>query len=205
MAVTLNASTTAGLVTSADTSGNLDLQAGGVTKIAVTSAGANIVGTLTVNGVAPASGKVLQMVTSTLDGVVSTSGGGPTSISNGVQLFSTAFTPINSSSKILVFTSTIALSEETNNGDKLWLALWNGATFVSASSGGILYSHWPTGLNASYISICSSFDAGSTSTRTIQVRGGIDAGTVYINGNSTFDNYSGSSARLQMTVMEIAA
>ena len=42
MAVILNASTTAGLVTSADTSGNLDLQAGGVTKIAVTSAGVTL-------------------------------------------------------------------------------------------------------------------------------------------------------------------
>ena len=50
MAVTINASTTAGLVTSADTSGNLDLQAGGVTKIAVTSAGAAVTGTLSASG-----------------------------------------------------------------------------------------------------------------------------------------------------------
>jgi hypothetical protein len=42
MAVTLNASTTAGLVTSADTSGNLNLQSGGSTKIAVTSAGVTV-------------------------------------------------------------------------------------------------------------------------------------------------------------------
>ena len=50
MAVILNASTTAGLVTSADTSGNLDLQAGGVTKIAVTSAGVAVTGTLSASG-----------------------------------------------------------------------------------------------------------------------------------------------------------
>lgn len=58
MAVTLNASTTAGLVTSADTSGNLDLQAGGVTKIAVTSAGAAITGTLSASGESTLTGNV---------------------------------------------------------------------------------------------------------------------------------------------------
>jgi hypothetical protein len=51
MAVILNASTTAGLVTSADTSGNLDLQSGGVTKIAVTSSGASVTGTLSASGI----------------------------------------------------------------------------------------------------------------------------------------------------------
>jgi hypothetical protein len=42
MAVTINASTSAGLVTSADTSGDLNIQSGGSTKIAVTSAGVSL-------------------------------------------------------------------------------------------------------------------------------------------------------------------
>jgi len=46
MAVTLNASTTAGLVTSADTSGDLNIQSNGSTKLAITSAGAAVTGTL---------------------------------------------------------------------------------------------------------------------------------------------------------------
>jgi hypothetical protein len=54
MAVTINASTSAGLVTSADTSGDLNIQSGGSTKLAVTSAGAAITGTLTLNGTAVA-------------------------------------------------------------------------------------------------------------------------------------------------------
>mgnify|MGYP000724643389 CR=1 FL=1 len=64
MASIINASTSGvgGVITTADNSGDLNIQSGGSTKIAVTSAGANIVGTLTVNGVAPASGKVLQVV-----------------------------------------------------------------------------------------------------------------------------------------------
>jgi hypothetical protein len=47
MAVTLNASLSAGLVQTADTSGNLSLQSGGTTKIAITSTGAAIAGTNT--------------------------------------------------------------------------------------------------------------------------------------------------------------
>lgn len=100
MAVTLNASTTAGLVTSADTSGNLDLQAGGVTKIAVTSAGANIVGTLTVNGVAPASGKVLQVVN--VDYATDATTTSSSYVDTGVTA---TITPTSSTSKILVIAS----------------------------------------------------------------------------------------------------
>ena len=45
MASTINASLTAGLVTTADTTGNLNLQSGGATVVAVTSAGQAVTGT----------------------------------------------------------------------------------------------------------------------------------------------------------------
>ncbi len=51
MAVTLNASTSAGLVQTADTSGNLSLQSGGTTILALTSAGADVTGTLSATGI----------------------------------------------------------------------------------------------------------------------------------------------------------
>lgn len=47
MAVTLNASTSNGLIQTADTSGNLNLQSNGTTKVALTSTGAAITGTNT--------------------------------------------------------------------------------------------------------------------------------------------------------------
>lgn len=50
MAVTLNASLSAGLVQTADTSGNLSLQSGGTTILALTSAGAAVTGTLSATG-----------------------------------------------------------------------------------------------------------------------------------------------------------
>ena len=47
MAASINASTSAGVVTTADTTGNLNLQSNGTTIVAITSAGATVTGTLT--------------------------------------------------------------------------------------------------------------------------------------------------------------
>lgn len=50
MAVTLNASTSSGLVQSADTSGQIELQSNGTTVVGVTSTGASVTGTQSVSG-----------------------------------------------------------------------------------------------------------------------------------------------------------
>ena len=50
MTTTINASLSAGLVQTADTSGNLSLQSGGTTILALTSAGAAVTGTLSATG-----------------------------------------------------------------------------------------------------------------------------------------------------------
>ena len=50
MASSINASLTAGLVQTADTSGILNLQSNGTTKVAVTSTGAAVTGTLSASG-----------------------------------------------------------------------------------------------------------------------------------------------------------
>ena len=154
------------------------------------------------------TGTVLQVVTTTVDGVLTTTTqGAPSTITNGVQVFSASFTPTSATSVILVQTSSVTVSEETNFGDTPWLALWDGSTFIAANSGSALYTHFAGNLNMSCISLNNSYSAGSTSTRTISVRAGINngAGTTYVNGNSSIYNYTGSSARIQMTVWEIAA
>jgi len=53
MASSINASTSGGggVITTADATGNLDLQSGGSTVVAVTSTGATVTGTLTASGV----------------------------------------------------------------------------------------------------------------------------------------------------------
>jgi hypothetical protein len=65
MATIINASTSAGLVQTADTSGNLNLQSNGSTIVAVTSTGAAVTGTLSASG---------AFTPSTMGGSVITSG-----------------------------------------------------------------------------------------------------------------------------------
>ena len=152
------------------------------------------------------AGSVLQIATSTFDGVTTGgTAGAPSTITNGTQLFSTSFTPTSATNIILVQTSTIVISEESNAGDRGWLALWDGVTFIAANSGNALFNHYTNNYNVTHVSLNNAYVAGSTTTRTISVRAGFDGGSsVYINGNSSA-NYTGSSARIQMTVWEIAA
>lgn len=98
MAVTINASTSAGLVTSADTSGDLNIQSGGSTKIAVTSAG------VAVTGLSKASlptGSVLQVVQGTYATLVTNST--TTYADSGLTA---TITPTSATSKILAYVVT---------------------------------------------------------------------------------------------------
>jgi hypothetical protein len=58
MAVTLNASTTTGLVQSADTSGSLNIQSNGTTILGLTSTGIAVTGTHSVTGTQSVSGNL---------------------------------------------------------------------------------------------------------------------------------------------------
>ena len=65
MAASINASTSAGVVTTADTSGNLNLQSNGTTIIGYTSAGATVTGTLSASGQMTASAAASAILGST--------------------------------------------------------------------------------------------------------------------------------------------
>ncbi len=150
---------------------------------------------------------VIQIATSTFDGVTTGgTSGAPNVITNGTQLFSVSFTPTSATSTILVQTSAVSISEESNSGDIGWLALWDGSTFIAANSGSPSAGRFTSGLQVNHPSLNNSYIAGSTATRTISVRAGFNGGSsVYINGNSTpAYNFTGSQARIQMTVWEIA-
>jgi hypothetical protein len=66
MAASINASTSAGVVTTADTSGNLNLQSNGTTIVALTSAGAAVTGTLSASGKITATTAGIDVPTSAL-------------------------------------------------------------------------------------------------------------------------------------------
>lgn len=152
------------------------------------------------------TGSVLQVAYTYLDGYTTSSASGvPNVISNGAQIFAISFTPVSATSQLLVQTSAIVISEETNVADIGWLALWDGSTFICANSGTASYNRFSTNLNMGCYSLNNMYASGSTSTRTIQARAGYNGGTAVINGNTYGYVYTGSQARVGMTVMEIAA
>ena len=82
MAASINASTSAGVVTTADTSGNLNLQSGGTTIVALTSAGAAVTGTLSASGAATLSSTLGVTGAATLSSTLSA---GATTITGGLS------------------------------------------------------------------------------------------------------------------------
>ena len=137
MASIINASTSGvgGVITTADNSGDLNIQSGGSTKIAVTSAGANIVGTLTVNGVAPASGKVLQVVSAYYSG--STSNASATYADTGLTA---TITPTSSTSKILVLVNQAGVGKSNvNAGSGVNIKLLRNSTDLITFA---IYASW---------------------------------------------------------------
>jgi hypothetical protein len=148
---------------------------------------------------------VIQVATTTFDSLATTSSSGaPNSISNGLQIFAINFTPLSATSNILVQTSTIKVGEESNNGNVCWISLWYGNTFVAANSGTGSYLAFNNNLNTAYLSFNHIYPSWGTSTQTVQVRAGMDNGTAYINGQGYTQPYSGNTARLSMSIMEIA-
>lgn len=153
------------------------------------------------------TGCVIQVQTVNTDGLLSTTASGlPNTITNGAQVFSLSFTPLYSTSTLVVVTSTVSIYESTNGGDACWLSLWDGSTFIQSNGGTWTSALFGGYYNGAYTSIVASYSAGSTSARTIQVRAGMNAGsgTTYINGQNAIYDYTGSRQRITMTVWEIA-
>ena len=184
MAVILNASTTAGLVTSADTSGNLDLQAGGVTKIAVTSAG------VAVTGLAKASlptGSVLQVVNSTWATTVANS-----STSYVTTNLTATITPTSATSKILINFSL----PTAGGGQSMAVTVFRGTTAGTNLAGGSgVASTTPSTYALSSATIFDSPATTSAQVYTVAFKQ-LTAGTGYA-------FYNGEMGTI--TLMEIAA
>lgn len=197
MAVTLNASTTAGLVTSADTSGNLDLQAGGVTKIAVTSAG------VAVTGLSKASlptGSVLQVVSASYS--TETSNNTTTYADTGL---SASITPTSATSKILVIVSQQGKTDLTASGFQgAGLRLLRGATVVFTNARNI-------GINAA-VGVASRSATESTNILQYLDSPATTASTTYktqfntaVTANSGYALVQVDNNPSTITLMEIAA
>jgi hypothetical protein len=196
MAVTINASTSAGLVTSADTSGDLNIQSGGSTKIAVTSAGVAVTGLS--KGSLP-TGSVLQVVSTQ---VVARSFSTSSTSYVDITGLSATITPISATSKILVsgiVSCGLSVSTEIIN-----LAIARNGTVVGSGNEGNIVSETRSVDRAYAFPIQYLDSPSSTSALTYTFQTKITSGpyTFYLNRRGSTDFYNGASV---ITLMEIAA
>ena len=215
MAVTLNASTTAGLVQTADTSGVLALQSNGTTALTTSGANVTVAGTLTTaaQSIAKASlptGSVLQVVSVNKTDTFSSA---TTGAFTDITTFSIAITPTSSSSKILVLYSVEMGASHTSDLVILRLmrdstAINIGALVGSRSQGTTANQTLYSNLNNTSRTIAGNFldSPATTSSTTYKIQFRNNSGTFYINrdGENT-DNASHSQGASNITVMEIAA
>lgn len=222
MTVKINADTTNGAVITSDTSGEIELQAGGVTKMSVTSSGvdgtnltnipaANLTGSLP-SGM---GGKILQVVTNRSDTRTVYTGNNNYSISE----LTTTITPVSSSSLLMI---DMHIHYEGNDSNQVFKATKDGSVMTASgyegynsAVGNQRYSGL-TGIaydgnynNTPTHTVLRFFDAaGSTTSRTY----GIDARTSDSSNASFYLNRTVSSAGADtheigvsfVTIMEIA-
>ena len=141
MAVTINASTSSGLVQTADTSGEIQLQSNG-----------SAIGTFSSTGLAMASGKkvsytgaVLQVVSQTFQGTQFST----TSNSMVATGFGVSITPTSASSKIFVSISTSLSYGGSGQG----IAIYRGTTLAwnpSITDGSGITGNYPMSLSGVY-------------------------------------------------------
>jgi hypothetical protein len=196
MASIINASTSGvgGVITTADNTGDLNIQSGGSTKIAVTSAG------VAVTGLAKASlptGSVLQVVNATYATLVSSSSA--TYADTGL---SATITPTSATSKILVFVSQTGLYKNANN-TFMGLRLVRASTPIVVFESQAVYTD-STAKNegASSITYLDSPATTSAVTYKTQFSNIMALGAVFVQVGNSSPNIAESST---ITLMEIAA
>jgi hypothetical protein len=190
MASSINAVTSGagGIVTTGDSSGDLNIQSGGVTKIAVTSAG------VAVTGLSKASlptGSVLQVVNATYSTQSSVSNSTPTDTG-----LTATITPTSASSNILVFVSQTGLQKNSSNL-RLQLQLLRNSTVIDIFDVEQLYTADTTGA------------AGCSSTTYLDSPATISATTyktqAFLSTGTGIASWCISSSKATITLMEIAA
>jgi len=201
MAVTINASTTAGLVQTADTSGVLELQSNGTTALSTSGANVTVAGTLTTSsrGIAKASmpaGTILQIQQSTTASPA-------TSNSNSYAStgFSVVITPSATSSKVLLLCN---FGWSSNTADFGMFAFGVNGTADTATQIICLNQSASGASNSLYFaSLSYIFSPASISAQTYTLQfkcTGATAQSLFFNDRSI----GGASGLCTLTAMEIA-
>jgi len=182
MAVIINASTSTGLVQSADTSGIIQFQSNGSTKATLNSSGFSY------------PGAVLQVVTGSTSTSVSTNG--TTYLDTNLTA---TITPTSSTSKILVLISQNGITKGPGaNGAGLKLQLLRGSTVLIKIQGYAGYTesssyNWIGGVSSAYLD-----SPGTTSATTYKTQFGNEQAV------AAFVNVNNDNSTSTITLLEIA-
>jgi hypothetical protein len=188
MAVIINASTSTGLVQSADTSGIIQFQSNGSTKATLNSSGFSY------------PGGVVQVVSTTKTDTFSTSSTSYTDLTG----LSVSITPTSATSKVLVFytvngkqTTTPSMRLVRNSTAICIADSWGGNQSTAGTFQGGPDTNQTTQIAGNFLD-----SPATTSATTYKVQVITDSGTVYYN-RSPSDYYTRYTSTI--TVMEIAA
>jgi hypothetical protein len=200
MAVIINASTSTGLVQSADTSGIIQFQSNGSTKATLNSSGFSY------------PGAVLQVLQATKTDTFSVTGSDFTDVTG----LSISITPSNSSNKILVLIH-LHLDSTVGGFTNPWRIMRNSTAIAIGDAAGSRRQVTGTGTSVFTLGPLTGvhqaamwLDSPSTTSSTtykIQVATYTNStGTTYVNrGGSDDDNINHARAASSIIVMEIAA
>jgi hypothetical protein len=184
MASSINASTSSGIVQTADTSGILNLQSNGTTKVAVSSSGVDLTG---LSKSSLPTGSVLQVVNATSSTQVTTTSA--TYVTTGLTA---TITPLFSTSKILVIANPAIQGAAAQNTN---LTLYRaGSNLLGAVGFGYVNAG---GQVTNQITACLYLDSpATTSATTYEFYLKVSGGTAYFGAGSSIST---------ITLMEIAA
>jgi hypothetical protein len=122
---------------------------------------------------------------------------------DGYQLFNTSFTPKFANSKLLIQTSTVMASEESNLEDGGYMVAFYDTTRCIVCYGSPVYSHFSGNLNLSFFSFNHTIDSWGTSTKNLNVRAGMGGGG-YIVNRSWSGTLPSFAQTVGLSIMEIA-
>ena len=148
------------------------------------------------------SGIPIQYFSTTFTGIGTSSGGSP-GTTTGTQLYSGSFTPLRSTSKILIQVSDVCISEESNTGDWAWIGAWRDGNLLAVNSGSALYSHFGGNYNMGHKTFNHTFNSWGTSAGTILIRAGMNQSSSYVNGQSAYADGT-NPAVVGISIWEIA-
>jgi len=146
------------------------------------------------------SGSVIQVVNTNVQVSGANTGAAPSSTA-GIELYSVSFTPLSSTSRIIVITSSVMNQELSNVGDVRWLGAWADTTQIGVNSATPHASVHLAALNNAMQSLNHGIDSWGTTAKTIRIRGGGD-GAGYVNLETGYD-YAASLREIGITIMEI--